>query len=276
MIVSVSRRNDIPRFHFRWFLEKLEQGFVDVANPFNRNQIRRVSLLPSDAEILVFWTRDPSALLIYGKNLESLGYKWYCMTTLTAYPPQLEANPPEQALVLRGLHELSGRFGPERVLWRYDPLILSSLTTEDFHLANFKRLSGALKGAVRRVIVSGYDEYPRTRRRMEKLAAGEAFTMPPLRDQEGRFLPPAQSLLKKLAELAREAGMTMQSCAEKEDLSPLGISQGACIDRDLIKTLWNIEIPGKANQRKHCRCAPSVDIGSYGACPALCAYCYAR
>jgi hypothetical protein len=276
MIISVSRRSDIPRFHFDWFLERLKEGFVDVANPFNRNQLRRVSLLPDSAEVIVFWTRDPSALLIHGKTLENLGYRWYVMVTLTGYPPLLEANPPDKTLVLRTLHELSGRFGPERVLWRYDPVFLSSLTTGAFHLSNFKALSQALKGAVTKVIISGYDEYPRARRRMERLEAGGRLRVEALRDEEGRFLGPARELLGELAALAKAAGMSMQSCAEEEDLTPLGITRGACIDRDFIRERWGIEAPGKANQRRHCCCAPSVDIGSYGPCPALCAYCYAR
>jgi hypothetical protein len=276
MVISVSRRGDIPRFQFEWFLERLAEGFVDVANPFNRNQVRRVSLSPGHAQVLVFWTRDPSALLVYGKNLENLGYKWYVMTTLTGYPPPLEANPPDKTLVLKVLRELSGCFGAGRVLWRYDPVLLSSVTTRDFHLANFKSLSRALKGAVTKVIISGYDEYTRAKRRMERLESRGGFSLLPMRDGALCFLPEVRELLGELSSIAREEGMSMQCCAEKEDLSSLGISGGACIDRDFIRGEWGIELTGRANQRRHCRCAPSIDIGSYGSCEAFCAYCYAR
>jgi hypothetical protein len=276
MIISVSRRSDIPRFHFDWFLERLREGFVDVANPFNRNQVRRVSLRPGDAELFVFWTRDPLTLLENGRRFEDLGYRWYVMTTLNAYPGELEENPPDRDRVIRSLRSLADQFGPDRVLWRYDPLMLNSLTTRDFHLANFEHLSRALRGAVTKVITSGYDEYTRARRRMERLESGGLLTVEALRDEEGRFLAPARDLLGKLAALAKEAGISMQSCAEKEDLAPLGITKGACIDRDFIRDFWGIEVSGRANQRRHCCCAPSIDIGSYGDCPARCAYCYAR
>jgi hypothetical protein len=276
LIISISRRGDIPRFHFDWFLERIKAGFTDAVNPFNRNQVKRVSLKPEAAEVLVFWTRDPRVLLENGGELENLGYRWYVMTTLTGYPLVLEENPPGKTRVIHTLRALADRFGPERVIWRYDPLVLSSLTGKDFHRANFGELSGALRGAVRRVIISGYDEYPRTRRRMGALEAGGLLTMTALRDGESRFLAPARKLLGELAGMAKEAGMVMQSCAEEDDLASLGIAGGACVDRDLIRELWGIEVPGRANQRRHCRCAPSVDIGSYGPCPARCAYCYAR
>jgi hypothetical protein len=198
------------------------------------------------------------------------------MTTLTAYPGVLEENPPDKAGVIHTLHALADRFGPERVLWRYDPVLLSSLTTREFHLSNFKNLSQALKGAITKVIISGYDEYPRTRRRMERLESRGSFRLLPMRDAALHFLPETRKLLGELSALADEAGMSMRSCAEEEDLTPLGISGGACIDSALIKKLWGIESAGKTHQRGFCRCAPSIDIGSYGACPALCAYCYAR
>ncbi|MDR1177623.1 MAG: DUF1848 domain-containing protein [Spirochaetaceae bacterium] len=276
MIISISRRGDIPRFQFEWFLERLADGFVDTVNPFNRNQVKRVSLLPDYAQVLVFWTRDPSVLLVHGKTLENMGYKWYCMTTLTGYPFSLETNPPDKALVLRALRELSGRFGSGRVFWRYDPVILSSVTARDFHLDNFRKLSQALKGAVTKVIISVYDEYPRAARRMARLEERGGFALLPMRDAALCFLPEVRELLRELSGIAREVGMSMQCCAEKEDLGGLGISGGACIDRGFIREQWGIEVSGRAKQREHCRCAPSIDIGTYGTCQAGCAYCYAR
>jgi hypothetical protein len=198
---------------------------------------------------------------------------------------------------MRGLAEKLGR---RRLIWRYDPIFLCSLTDGEFHIRNFKTLAGALRGAVDRVVFSVYDPYPAAQKRIAALERSGVFKMLPLYEPVetgGRNLPglrgngspkaPAKlrpelrpqlrKLLAKLARIAGEAGITSYACAEAEDLSSLGIAAGACIDAGLVKELWGIEISGKdKNQRPHCRCAPSVDIGWYGPCPAACIYCYAR
>jgi hypothetical protein len=302
MIISVSRRSDIPRFRFDWFLERVKEGFVDVVNPFNAAQVRRVSLKPEDAEFLVFWTRDPRALLDAPEVLEA--YPFYIMTTLTGYPKILEPNMPPQNDVIKTIKALSNRYGKTRVIWRYDPILLTSATDKAFHIRNFQDLADRLSGAVERVIISIYDEYSGAKRRLNGLEKEGHIMLLPHYDQAGRLLPEIKELVFRLAEIAKDAGMEMQSCAE-EGLSELGgqaavIKAGACIDGELIrKILREKDIPGlehstephrgvastirgsplgtrDKNQRPHCHCSPSVDIGSYGSCPAACVYCYAR
>ncbi|MDR1374843.1 MAG: DUF1848 domain-containing protein [Treponema sp.] len=296
-IISVSRRCDIPRFYFDWFMERLDAGFVDVPNPFNPRQIRHVSLVPEDAGVLVFWTRDPRPILARSKELERRGYAYYVMITLTAYPALLEPDVPSPETVIAACRDLSEQTGPGRVIWRYDPILLSTITGEAFHLRNFAALAASLEGTVSRVIISLYDEYGGAKRRIAALETGGAapqeppFRMLPLYTPEGRALPGVRELLAGLARIAARRGMTMQSCAEGEDLAPLGIAGGACIDGELIRRFWHIESAGKdRNQRPHCRCVSGVDIGWYGAgpvpeaagsgergsCPAGCVYCYAR
>jgi hypothetical protein len=184
--------------------------------------------------------------------------------------------PPREEIIeaLRGLAE---KLGPRRLIWRYDPIFLSSLTNREFHIRNFKTLAGALRGTVDRVIISVYDPYPAARRRIAAAEGEGVFKMLPLYEQPAKLLPEVRELLAELALAAGKAGMDIFACAEPEDLADLGIRAGACIDGALISELWGIEIPGKdKNQRPQCRCAPSVDIGWYGPCPAACIYCYAR
>jgi hypothetical protein len=268
MIISVSRRCDIPRFRFEWFLERLREGFVDVTNPFNAAQVRRVSLLRENVDALIFWTRDPRALL---SNVEKLkDFTHYVMVTVTGYPSALEPNVPAPETVCAAMAELARKLGNRRVIWRYDPVFLSSISDFDFHRRNFSRLAELLRGSVQRVIISLYDEYRGAKRRIAALEKSGLL----------RLLPETDGLAALLAELAaaaRAAGMDMQSCAQAEDFSALGIKPGACIDGGLLRGLWGISPAGKDGcQRPHCLCAKSVDIGSYGACPAGCAYCYAR
>jgi hypothetical protein len=286
MIISVSRRCDIPRFRFDWFLERLEAGYVDVTNPYNAAQVKRISLNPTDAEFFVFWTRDPRSLLREPSRLEE--YPFYVMITLTGYPEILEPNIPPRDEIIGAMVELARRWGRKRVIWRYDPILLTSITDVEFHCENFMNLAGHLTGVVERVIISIYDEYAGSKRRllaMEKNGLCQTF---PHYRQDGSLLPQITELLEKLARIARGAEIEMQHCAEKDDLLNLGIVAGACIDRELIDEILKSKKPfpheklflntaGRdKNQRPLCRCAPSVDIGSYGSCPAACAYCYAR
>jgi hypothetical protein len=277
MIISVSRRCDIPRFRFDWFLERLEAGFTDVVNPFNSRQIRRVSLLPADAEVFVFWTRDPRPILAHAGEMEGRGYRFYVMVTLTGYPAILEPHAPDTEAICAAMGELAEKIGPRRVIWRYDPVFLSSLSDTEFHRENFAALARRLGGKIRRVIISLYDEYGGAKRRTAALEKNSDLRVLPMSDGDGRLLPCLRELLGSMTRIAGEAGMEIQSCAEAAELAELGIAPGACIDGGLIRELWGIEAGGKdKNQRARCRCVSAADIGRYGSCPAGCVYCYAR
>jgi hypothetical protein len=182
---------------------------------------------------------------------------------------------------------LAGKTSPDRVIWRYDPVFLSNLTDYGFHRANFANLAANLNGAVKRVIVSVYDEYRAAERRLAKLEKRSSGSNGLIRmahygegpPGEKPLLPAVRELLAELAGIARKEGMEIQSCAE-EDLSGCGIKNGACIDAEYILRLFGDKIPGlrdlrkDTSQRPHCLCAQSVDIGAYGPCPAGCVYCY--
>ena len=287
MILSVSRRCDIPRFSFDWFLERLEAGFVEVKNPFNPRQIRQVCLLPpsperppgESVEVLAFWTRDPANILNYSESLEGRGYRFFVMTSLTSYPALLEPNVPPTEAVIETMVKLARKTSPERVIWRYDPVFLSDKTGYESHRRNFADLAGRLEGSVKRVIVSVYDEYPGAERRLSALEQKGCLTRFPhyAVDPQGKrsLLSEFRGLLSELASIAHGKGMEMQSCAE-EDLSDAGIKSGACIDGEYMASQFGISIPGRdrGQGRKGCLCVQSVDIGTYGRCPAGCVYCY--
>lgn len=296
MILSVSRRCDIPRFAFDWFLERLDAGFVEIHNPFNFSQKKRVSLLPAGSsardssargisaaeavDIIVFWTRDPAPILENAENLDRRGYPFYIMTTLTSYPALLEPNLPSPETVIQTMLKLAQKIPPARLIWRYDPVFLSGLTDFEYHRRNFSALASRLSGTVRRVIVSAYDEYPRAEKRLVRLEQGGVLKRLPHYGSgpagEKLLLPAVRELLAELAQIAAGEGMEIQSCAE-EDLSGCGIKAGACIDGNYIEKEFGLKAPGKdrGQNRPRCLCAQSVDIGFYGKCPAGCVYCYA-
>lgn len=270
MIISASRRTDIPAFYAEWFMNRLEAGFVLTRNPFNARQIRRVELRPERVEAIVFWTRNPTRLLPYLDRIDALGHRYYFQFTLTGYPRALERATPALPRAIRAFRTLAERLGPERVIWRYDPILLSNLTPLAEHLRLFGFLAKALEGHTRRVVISFADLYPRVAANLRKVSGlvCEDITQQPEQ---------LHALAARLAALARDHGMRVQTCAEALDLGAHGIVQGKCIDEALLGELFELQLsPAKdPGQRRECRCIRSLDIGAYDSCPQGCVYCYA-
>jgi hypothetical protein len=290
MIVSASRRCDIPAYRMAWLMGALRAGSCEVRSPFDARKSRIVSLDPAEVDCLVFWTRDPRPLAAAAREIEALGFRFYAQVTITGYPAALEPGTLREAEAAAAFSALSDAVGPERALWRFDPVFVArGLGPEDLRRA-FERLAAALEGQTRRVTLSLLDEYARTRARLEKAGLSEivfgssGVPRRAARDDGSRAsaaipLPePYSGLLAELAAIARSRGIESVACAEPYDLSALGIARGACVDGALIEKLFGMAIPASRDrgQRPCCGCAPSVDIGAYGSCPAACAYCYAR
>lgn len=267
MIVSASRRTDIPAFYPEWFVNRLRAGWCLVPHPFRKGLSARVSLDPEEAEVVVFWTRNPAPLLRHLPELDRLGCRYYFQYTLLDYPETLEPLTIPLARKIETFRKLARRIGPERVIWRYDPVVLSEATPAAFHLERFGRIADALSGSTRRAVVSLLDVYRKI--------------VPRLREAGVRLLEytPEEvgALAGGLAGIAAANGLKIQSCAEEADLRPWGILPGKCVDDGLIRKVFGIEVSGRKDpgQRKLCRCVPSRDIGVYDTCPAGCVYCYA-
>ncbi len=125
MIVSASRRTDIPAFYAPWLERRLEDGFVLVRNPRNPAQVRRISLAPVDVDCFVFWTKDARPLSGLLDRLDDAGYPYYFQWTVTPYGSGLEPGIAPKEEILAAFRTLAGRLGPHRVVWRYDPVIVS-------------------------------------------------------------------------------------------------------------------------------------------------------
>ena len=289
MIISASRRTDIPALYARWLVNRLRAGFCVVPNPFDAQQTTRVSLAAEEVDAIVFWTRNPRPLFRYLDELDSRGYRYYFQYTLMENPRLLDAHNPPVAAALDTFRRLADRIGPGRLVWRYDPIVLSTLTPPDFHRRTYERLATALRGYSGRSVISLLDVYGKIRKRMKGLADSGTQLIPleeggdPLKVAasglpEGAPMPEwLGSLLRDLAQIAQANGMGMVSCAEELDLRPYGIHPGKCIDDELIEGEFGIRVghtkdPG---QRKACGCVQSRDIGMYDSCLLGCRYCYA-
>ena len=272
MIISASRRTDIPAYYARWFIQRVRAGWCAVANPFNRQQSAVVSLRPEDVDVIAFWTRSPRPLLPYLDELDRRGLRYYFQVTLLANPPLLDPHSPRPAAVTPTLRQLAQRIGPDRLVWRYDPIILSDVSGVDFHLNAYAQLAGALRGLTRHSVISLLDDYTKTARRMRAAEAAGA------RLWRGEELSAAvERLLPRLAEIAQHNGMEIVSCAEPESLARFGIRPGRCIDPELIQRAFglSLNLPKDPAQRPACGCAASKDIGAYDTCLTGCPYCYA-
>ena len=259
MIISASRRTDIPAFFASWFMERIRAGFCDTVNPFNPRQRVRVSLLPGDVEAIVFWSKNPRPLMPWLKELEQSGFNFCFHFTLTGYGPVLERNVPAPAESLKTFKELAEMVGPERITWRYDPVLITAATGVRYHRDQFARLAGELRGSSYRVAVSFFDDY---RGALARLARGGVQAEPAPAGAE------LAALAREMVFSARENGFAIYSCAEKLDLTPYGIYPGSCIDPLWLNRLFGLRLPGRKDQgqRPLCRCAPSKDIGRYGSC----------
>jgi hypothetical protein len=263
MIISASRRTDIPAHYSGWLFRRLSEGFVRTRNPMNPANIKRISLLPEDVDGIVFWSKDPAPML---PRLTELGrYKYYFQFTLTPYGQDIEPGVPDKAAVIETFKRLSDAIGPERTLWRYDPILINPDYPPERHVELFGNMAAALEGHTRRCTVSFVDMYKNTAANMGKLLLRETLPGEKIR------------LAETLARVAAGHGMELCACSEEGISSPL-ISRAKCIDAGLFNALWGLNLPMRKdrNQRAACGCTESVDIGAYNTCPGGCLYCYAN
>lgn len=265
MILSVSRRTDIPNYYSDWFFNRINEGFVYVGNPMNPHQISKIDLSPEVVDCMVFWTKNPEPML---DRLDELAaYNYYFQFTLTGYGKDIECNVPhKKEKMISVFQRLSGQIGHKRVIWRYDPILFTKAYTPEYHLKAFAQIAGALNGYTDKCVISFVDIYAKNKKKMEAMGAYE-LEKPALLDFTSR-----------LKEIAEANEMTIASCAESTDLSDCGIVHNSCIDKALIEDIigYKIKAGKDKNQRPACGCVESVEIGAYDTCKNGCGYCYAN
>ncbi len=273
MIISASRRTDIPAFYSEWFMNRVREGFLCTRNPFNAHQIHRVPLLPEDVETIIFWTRNPKPILPHLAELKALGHNFCFLFTITGYPRSLEKKVPRPQDAIETFRDLSRKIGPEKVVWRYDPVLISSLVTLEDHKRIFGKIASALAGHTNRVIISFADIYKKVKSNLDKFAKTNNVAISDLtKDMESLL-----EISLFFANTANAYGMQIQSCAEEIDLDAVGIRHGKCIDDIWLNQIFQIKFPHAKDkgQRDECGCIKSTDIGMYNTCLHGCEYCYA-
>lgn len=297
MIISASRRTDIPALYSEWLMNRLAAGFALVPNPFNPRQVQRVSLLAQDVDALVLWTKNPGPLL---PLLEDIAARFPLLVhqTITAYPRCLEPGSPAWEDSVRLFRAVSGKIGRSRIIWRYDPLLFWEQLDESYHLRALERTAAALAGCTERLVVSFLRLYRKTVRNLSRALSPPIGAPQCAPKCAGASAPCGRSafssnraglpldaphgmsrteFMARVVFVAQKHGLEVRTCALEEDFSALGALPGACVDADLLRRQGVAVAAVKdSGQRGACRCAPSRDIGMYDSCPQGCLYCYAN
>ena len=265
MILSVSRRTDIPNYYSDWFINRIREGFLYVRNPMNAHQISRIDLSPELIDCIVFWTKNPVNMM--DKLGELKDYQYYFQVTLSGYGKDVEPGLPDKNEVLiPAFKELSKKIGKNKVIWRYDPILINSKYTKEYHYRAFRKIADELQNYTERVVISFVDLYVKTQRNTETLGIKN------ISEDEMR------EIAAELAIIAKDHGLKIESCAEAIDLEGVGITHGHCIDKELIENVIGCKLKGgkDKNQRPECGCFESIEVGTYNTCRNGCRYCYAN
>lgn len=275
MIISASYKTDIPTFYGEWFMNRLEAGNCMMVNPYNQ-QVYEVKLTPETVDGFVFWTKNIGPFLKYLPEVRKSGYPFIIQHTINGYPRELEFRVIDYSRTVEHMKKLASDYGADVAIWRYDPIIISSITSISWHQDNFIKLAKSLEGTIDEVVVSIAQIYKKTKRNMDRAAKEFSFTW----DEHEEFLTNKEHVRKFVTELvhiAKSYGMQLKICSQKDFLTD-SIVEARCVDADRLEKVSNKAILSKSRQkgnRKECGCFASKDIGEYDTCPHGCVYCYA-
>ncbi len=273
LIITVSRRTDIPAFYSNWFRKRLEAGYVFYPNPFSHKPVY-VDLSPSAVKAFVFWTRNPKPLFKHLDYIDDKYYKrHYLHFTINGYPKIFEKKSPDINYAISLAEYLAKRYGKNYVQWRFDPIIISDITNKNFILNKFRYIAERLNGIITRCYFSFVDLYLKTRRNLNIISKKSGIKIYDVSLNE------QVDLTKTLLNIARENNIKLYACTEDNLLNYIPeLNKAHCVDLELINKYYLGEDLYKykiSPTRKECGCYESKDIGYYDSCPFGCIYCYA-
>ena len=309
VIISASRSTDIPAFYAKWFFNRLAKGYCVWYNPFNK---KPMYISFKNTKAIVFWTKNPKPILPYLKELDARGIHYYFQVTLNDYVNEgFEPNVPSVEQRVKTFKQLSDMVGKEKVIWRFDPLIVTPEITPRTLLAKVWKVGNMLKGYTDKLVFSFVDVLAYRKVQSNLIKEIGCFTKDNVESSELTQSQKTEIVdgLVKLRDIWKEQGwnISLATCAEDLDLEQYGIEHNRCIDGELMKKLFSddedfiyylntgylperdmfgqLSKPHKIKdakgmkdkgQRKVCGCMISKDIGRYNTCSHFCVYCYAN
>lgn len=226
VIVSASRSTDIPAFYADWFFDRLKRGYSAWTNPFN-GVTSYVSY--SRTRFIVFWSKNPRPLLEHLDFLKDKNIQCYIQYTLNDYEREgLEKGVPPLSQRIETFKLLVDRLGKGRVVWRFDPMILTDKISVSDLLDKVRNIGDQLKYYTEKLVFSFADiaSYRKVKVNLEKNGINyiewDEATM--------------NEFAEKLSAMNRERGWNFQlaTCGEKIDIEQYGIEHNRCVDDDLM------------------------------------------
>ena len=268
MLISASYKTDIPAFYAEWFMNRLDAGCCLMRNPYN-GRVTRVDLGRDAVGAFVFWTKNLGPFLPNLNEVHRRGFPFMVQYTINGYPRALEVSVLEAEKATEHVRQVSDRFGKDVVVWRYDTVLISSLTPVEFHLENFERIAKLLRGHTNECVISFAQIYRKTKRNLDRAAAEEHFTWREAANEE------RLRILRTFLRIAKSNHMALTICSQPE-FAGHGIGEAHCIDAERLSRIAGHAITAKLHgMRPTCGCYQSKDIGDYDTCPHGCVYCYA-
>ena len=261
MILNTGTRTDIPAFFHRWFLNRIEEGFVCSKNPYN-NEIYRYDISPEVVDCICFCSKNPKPLV---KHLDRIAdYNQFWFITLNPYEKDVEVNVPDYKKVIKTFGEVSSTLNRNAIAWRYDPIFITEKYNLDFHIEKFEEIASQLCEYTSECTISFIDLYKKVLRNFpdarevsveEQLIIGENF-----------------------ARIADEYGIRMKTCVEGTLLDQFGFDSSGCMTKEVLQKAIgnNLKIPRGKYKNRQCNCLMGRDIGAYNTCLHGCKYCYAN
>ena len=262
MILQTGQRTDIPAFYGQWLINRINEGFVDVRNPYNPNLITRYMINHNTVDGIAFCTKNPLPFIQYLPQIAE--YRQYWHMTITPYGTDIEPYVPAYELIIEGFKFISHNLNPQSVVWRYDPIIVNHNYSVDFHYESFYKLAKSLSGYTDTVVASYLDIY-------DKVLRNYPEGNRPSQDVQIK-------LMKELVKIANQFGMTLKTCGEGDTFKSIGADTSGCLITDCYERAWNVKlkVPKRTPSRPECNCYIHVDIGAYDTCSHFCRYCYAN
>ena len=261
MILSASRRTDIPALYGEWLVNRLAAGEVLIPQPYRAHHATRLLFSPETVDVLVLWSKNPAPFFTALDRVENLGYKNLVFQyTITAFDAPWEPHLPPLKQRVQTFSQLAWRLGPARVDWRFDPILLDSERTPAWYGARFQKLCEELASCTTRCILSFADLYPHQGHLFQEASQAQM-----------------EETVCRLGEIAQRFGLPLFTCAEAGDFTAWGIRPGACLDQKRLESVMGCSLKTRKDpgQRPACGCVESVDLGVYNTCIHGCAYCYA-
>lgn len=263
MILNTGQRTDIPAYYSSWFYNRIEAGNVMVRNPFNPNQVTEYKLDPKLIDIICFCTKNPIPMLPRLDELSDFNQFW--SVSITPYGKDVEPNVPSKHRVIEGFKQLSTIVGKNSIAWRYDPILIDSKYSLEYHIRAFEAIASELTDYTNSCTISFIDLYQKTRKNYP--------TARGVTDSEQK------QLVTEFIKIAKKYELELYACSESAWLKQYGIIPDGCMSQQVLEKAlgYRLNITSTSYQtRASCKCLLGCDIGSYNSCMHGCKYCYAN